>query len=358
MITLNVIFTPRTPARLIPFATSLLKGSGVTIRLVDNGCGADESPLLREAAERSDRISYYSLAAESPVEHGLALNHLFERFREEHFAMADSDVIASGDFMADLHPLLRAGTSVFSGSPVWATENDVVISKESTWIGARHREFEDGTSAGNSYFAIYPRAALESVWDAAPRGFGVVDSYELPRERRDAFAGRGWRFVLFDTTRVLNLLLLLAGHDLAHRVLPDLHHVGGFSAQHFARKRHRAAALAGGALAIMRSNEGSRVQRLIDASRHHLFIARSRRDPAHRQMNVRRARVIEHVRDAADAIRSNRDIPPVPDFASRAVDEQVAALTAALAVHCRPDRSRSPVTAGEAGSAPGDQQTQ
>ncbi len=350
MITLNVIFTPRTPARLIPFATSLLQGSGIAVRMVDNGCRAEESELLREAAGRGDRVSYYSLAAESPVEHGLALNHLFERFPEEYFGMVDSDVIASGDFMKDVHPALRAGTTVFSGSPVWATDRDTVIARANTWIGARHRQFEDGTSAGNSYFAIYPRAALESVWNDAPRGFGVVDSYELSRERRAAFAARGWRFVLFDTTRVLNLLLLEAGHDLTHRILPDLHHVGGFSAQHFARRRTRLAALTGGALAILRSNEGSRLQRLIDASRHHLFIARSRRAPEHRAMNVRRAQVIAHVRESVDAIRDGRDVPPAPDFGSGAVGRQVAALTAALAVQCGPDRAALRASAGTGAS--------
>ena len=339
MITLNVIFTPHTPARLIPFATSLLQGSGVAVRVVDNGCGPEDSRLLRGAADTSDRISYYSLGADAPIEHGLALNHLFTEFREEYFGMVDSDVIADGDFMTALHPTLRAGTAVFSGSPVWATSHDMIVSKESTWIGARHRQFEDGTSAGNSYFAIYPRADLESVWDAAPRGFGVVDSYELARSKRSEFAARGWRYVLYDTTRVLNLQLLLEGHELAHHLLPNLHHVGGFSASHFAPSRRSLAAIAGSALHIMRPNEGSRIRRLLDGSRHHLFIARSRRDPRHIQMNVRRREVIAHVRDAADAIRHGRQLPAAPDFGSQTVRGQVAGLVAALTQQCQPEQS-------------------
>lgn len=348
MITLNVIFTPHTPARLIPFATSLLRGSGIAVRLIDNGCGPEDTRLLREASHAHDRISYYSLDSDSPVEHGLALNHLFTQFREEYFGMVDSDVVANGDFMAALHPLLETGTAVFSGSPVWATSGDMIITKESTWIGARHRQFADGTSAGNSYFAIYPRAMLESAWDSAPRGFGVVDSYELPRAKQAEFADNGWRFVFYDTTRVLNLQLLLEGQELAHATVTSLHHVGGFSAQHFAPSRRSLASLAGSALHIMRPNEGSRLQRLIDGSRHHLFIAKSRRDSRHIQMNVRRRAVIAHVQDAVDAIRHGREAPPVPDFDSPEVNNQVTALVSAVAHQCLPDRSDDALRAGNA----------
>ena len=107
-ITFNVVFTPGTVRRLLPFTLSLLQGTGVHLRLVANACGSGEVDLLRDAASADERISHFSLPARDPVAHGAALNHLFEAFPDEpHFAFADSDVIANGDFMPALWPLDR-----------------------------------------------------------------------------------------------------------------------------------------------------------------------------------------------------------------------------------------------------------
>ncbi len=330
MITLNVIYTPGTPGRLLPFTLSLLQGSGVRIRIVENGCPPEESRLLRAAAEVDDRITYYSLGVPGPVEHGLALNHLFERFTEPCFGMVDSDMIASGDYMSGIPSLFPGKAAVFSGSPVWAADNDMVVRKSCTWIGARHRILTDGTSVGNSYFAIYDRALLEPAWRAAPRGFGTHDRYQLSRSVQKAFAERGWRYVMFDTARVLNLQLILDGHALEHLILPTLHHVGGFSAENFARRKDDLAALAGATFRILRSDDGRRVQRFVDGARHRLFLTRSRRDPRHVRMNAHRRLVISHIREVVDAIRSGETPPETPITGLPDVDSHVAALVGAI----------------------------
>ena len=68
MITFNVLFTPGSVGRLLPFALSLLKGSGVRIRVVANGCGSDEVDLMRAATRVDERISHYVLPNRNPIE--------------------------------------------------------------------------------------------------------------------------------------------------------------------------------------------------------------------------------------------------------------------------------------------------
>src|SRR5437764_3121301 len=96
---------PGSVSRLLPLALSLLQAPEVRIRLVANGCHADEVEFLRAATEIDERLSLYVLPQQNPVEHGRALNHLFQRFDEPRFAFIDSDVVASGDFMAGLLPI-------------------------------------------------------------------------------------------------------------------------------------------------------------------------------------------------------------------------------------------------------------
>lgn len=296
------------------------------------------------APEVDDRIAYYSLGATRPIEHGLALNHLFERFTEPYFGMVDSDIIASGDFMAGIPSLFPGKAAVFSGSPVWAADEDMVIANDCTWIGARHRKLADDTRVGNSYFAIYDRAVLDPVWRATPRGFATHDRYQLSRSRQKAFATRGWRYVMFDTARVVNLQLLLDGHELEHLVLPTLHHVGGFSAENFARRKDDLAAMGGAMLRILRSADGWRMQRLIDGARHRLFLIRSRRDPRHIRMNVHRRLIISHVREVVDAIRSGETPPELPETGLRDVDSRVAALVGAIEDQYPASLATSPCT--------------
>lgn len=333
MITFNVIFMPGTPSRLLPFALSLLQGTGVRLRLVGNGCGARDVDLLRAAARTSERLSHHLLPGSAPLEHGLALNELFARFPEPHFAIVDSDVIASGDFMADLWPLAPGQAAVFSASPVWATDADTVVPRDCTFLAGRQRVLHDGTPVGNTYLAIYERAALEPLWRTAPHGFGVHQRSMLPRSVQASLAARGWRHRFFDTGRVLTLQLMLAGFAPRNRSVVTLHHVGGFGATTPPRPVSAVRAVLRGALGILRSNGGPRLQRLADGAAHRLYLMRSRRDPRHLRMNARRRFVSAHVRSVIDAIRAGEPVPPTPPTDSAEVDQRVAALVSALRTH-------------------------
>jgi hypothetical protein len=333
-LTFNVVFMPGSPGRLLPFALSLLQGAGVRVRLVANGCDPEEHRLIRAATELDDRVSAHVLAGPEPIAHGVALNQLFEEFPEPYFAIADSDLIASGDFMTRLWPLAPGQAAVFSAPPVWATDDEVTVPRDCTYLGGRHRMLHDGTPVGTTYMAIYERAALEPAWRAAPRGFAAQERYLLPRALQAALSERGWVFRWFDTCRLVNLQLSLAGFRLEHRNAPELHHVGWLGAAHDAPRVRLASALRT-LLQTVRSNEGSRLQRTVDGAVHARYLFRRRQNPIERRIDIRRPAVLSYVHAVLDAMAAGEPVPPAPPTDSPEVDRRLGALVRALETHYR-----------------------
>lgn len=324
-VTFNVVFTPGSPARLLPFSLSLLQSPSVRVRVVANGCDPREIALMRAAAETDERLSHYVLQSAHPIEHGLALNHLFETFPEPRFAFVDSDVIATGDFMRALSSLAPGQVGVFTAPPVWMTDDEAVSIPGSSILSGRRRRLQDGTFVGNTYCAIYERAVVEPVWRAAPRGFALHHKHRLPRSVRASLAARGWRFRTLDTARLINLQLLLAGFKLENRRVPELHHLGGFSVRHFQGTRGGMRRL----VAVLRSSSDGRLRRLADGILNRFYF-RIQNDPSRRRKRQHRWEVLFYIDEVLDAILAGEPTPRALRTDSAEVDRRVAELVAAL----------------------------
>jgi hypothetical protein len=333
VITFNVLFMPGAVARLLPFTLSLLQAPQARIRVVANGCTPDEVDLLRAASRVDERISSYALPQPDPIEHGRALNHLFERFDEPYFAFADSDVIAGGNFMTGLLPI-ASGTSVFSAPPVWLAEEEAVLPTEARHMGGHRRFLSDGTVVGNTFLAIYERAALEPVWRRAPRGFAIHYRYLLPRPIRTAFSKRGWRFQVFDSCRVVNLMLLLDGHRLENRAIPELHHIGSFNVREYVGRT-----AAWRDLTRLLSSKPGRSFRATVGTAAYILQGRwwRRREADRVRIRTRRETVVTYIDRVLDAILADRPVPAAPRTDSAEVDRKVAALVSTLEAHYRPN---------------------
>jgi hypothetical protein len=331
VLTFNVVFVPGTTERLLPFTLSLLQQSeGARFRLVDNGGRASDERLLRAAAERFERFTYFRTPGDRPIEHGAALNAAYHAFEEPNFAMIDSDVCSSGEFLSELVPLPDGCVARFSASPVWARDSDTVAAPGCTWIGARQRALHTGTVVGNTYCAVYERAALEAVWMRAPLGFQVQDRYMLSSDVRRDLAAKGWSFTTFDTSRLLNLLLLLEGGRLENREISNLHHVGGFSGVERRRVTESPQELLARMLKIIKGGKQARSRRIWDGFRHRVFMRRSRRRPQHREMNERRRLVSMHLSEVLRALSSGDSVPSYPATESSQVDTKLDALQRTL----------------------------
>jgi hypothetical protein len=331
-VTFNVVFMPGSVRRLLPFGLSLLRGSGVRVRLVANCCAAEEVELLREAEAADPRVVHHVLPSGRPIEHGIALNHLFATFPlEPEFAIADSDVIASGDFMPSLLPSEPHPAAVFAAPPAWSVDSDTAVDPGTEFLSGRKRHLSDNPSIGNSYFAVYRRAAVEPLLRTLPRGFGVHQWRMLPDRLRASYAARGWRFRMFDTCRLVNLELFRAGERLENRSTPDLHHVGGLSSEPIRGMRP----LVRGFAAMLRSRDDVPA-RMANAIFWRMNRRRRLRDPQFVRMDARRAAVRSHVRSVLEALAAGEPIPPAPRTDSPEVDRRLAALVAAIEANYQP----------------------
>jgi len=323
-VTFNVVFMPGTAERLLPFSLSLLQSPGIRVRLVANACEPGERELLRSAAGLDDRLSEHVLPGDHPIEHGEALNHLFRSYHEPHFAFVDSDVIAGGDFMASLWPPAPGQAAVFAASTVWMTDEEGVGPPRISVLSGGRTTLHDGTFVGNTYCAIYDRAAVEPAWRTAPRGFAVQLRHRLPRELKDSLAARGWSFRAYDTARLINLQLLLAGYELDNRPVPELHHVGGVSIRSFEGSRGAVRRLA-----ALRSSSRTGTRRVSDAVLTRLYF-RLQHDRARERSRRRRGTVLAYLDEVLDAILAGDSTPPAPETDSPEVDRRVAELVTTL----------------------------
>ena len=324
MFTINVVFTPGSVGRLLPLSLSLLQGSGVRLRLVANACAPAEVELLDAVAEGDERIASYALPVRASLEHGRALDRLFEAFPEARFAFADSDVFASGDFTRSLG--LDEGAdvaAVFAAPPVWVTDEEATVPPEAPALSGRYRVLPDGTPVGGAHFAVYERALLEPRWHEAS-GFAPRFRLGLPRDMRSSFAERGWSFPLFDTGRVINLLLLRDGFVLRNRDVRELHHVGSFSARTFLSTRAAVRNL----VRLLRSGDDGRLQRAVHNAGVKAHVVRHRRHRT-RAMIERQRAVLEHVDASLEAISAGKT-PGRLATGSDETDARVAALVEAL----------------------------
>ena len=228
-LTFHIIYTPGSVQPLLPLVSTLLRHSKCHYRLVANGCSPDEIAHMERYAEQSDRLSVVRLPAKQQVNHGVALNQLFARSSDRYFCFMDSDILAAGDFMAELQPLLSAAAGVFSAWPLMVRNHEKVLQADHKYIGGHHLATPTGVCLGGSYFAMYQRAALTAAMQYAPAGFCVSSRRQLPLATRALLKRVGQERLFYDTGRLLNLILIDQGYLLRTLETEQLCHIGSYS---------------------------------------------------------------------------------------------------------------------------------
>lgn len=237
-ITFNVLYVPGTVALLKAFPGSLLRwSSSYRFRLIANGCPPEERRLLEQLAASDPRLEYLHLASSEVVPHGVALSRLQEMEGSGAFAFIDSDVFATGPWQGAVEEGLAQRDAVFSCPPVWSDRDLETMPLDFVILGGCYQHLADGRCLGNSYFGIYDNRRLQQTIDRYGVGFEKRHWDQVPRRLRKLVRQLGLRTRIFDTGRLLNLLLGLDGGDLAHLPLPQLGHVGGVSGLGLARDR-------------------------------------------------------------------------------------------------------------------------
>ena len=321
-----VIYTPGTVRGLLPFVDTLLRWSDCTFCLVANGCGAEETALLRERCAGAPRLSWRSLPWPRKVVHGQVLNHLFAASDQPYFCFMDSDILATDDFMAELRPALPGAAGLFSAWPITITAAERILPEDGRSISGRHSHTATGLCLGGSYCAIYEHTALARALRLAPDGFNCGYWAQLPRETQRFLAASGQERLFYDTGRVLNLYLQGHGGVLRVQECAALLHLGSYSiytgrapqpAPRFWRRALRAAS--------RRLRERLNGQSYRDA-----VLRQVAQEPIQRRVDQRRALLAGYFGNLTRALAAGTALPAPPQGLETEIEEKLAHATQTL----------------------------
>ena len=323
----HIIYTPGTVSTLLPFVETLLRWSDCAYCLVSNDCGDEETSLLRARCAGEPRLRWRSLPVGRKVEHGQALNLLFTANDRPHFCFMDSDILATGDFMAELRPAMSGAAGLFAAWPITIKATERILPDGCGFIGGRHSHTAAGRCLGGSYFAIYERAALARALAQAPDGFNRGYWAQLPRRTRQFLRGIGQERRFYDTGRVLNLYLQSQGGELRVQDTTALLHLGSYSIYVGGRAARRTSPpwlrLARFAGRWVRDHFNGQAYRTA-------VLCQVAQDPIQRVVDQRRERLAGHFAGVASALAAGAALPEPIVVQDAEIDANVRRVAEAL----------------------------
>ena len=228
-LTFNIIYTPGTVHYLTFFVRSLLHWSDCSFRLVANGCSAAEESHLRHFCQQDGRLEFYRLPTDKMIIHGQALNHLHDLTQEDKFCFMDSDIYAIGNFMSQFLPLGQQHACVSACSPIWCKPEEQVSSNLHPILAGEYTHTNRGLCLGVTYFAIYDNVLLTDFRQDTRLGFELRIWEEISHHHQKRLQKLKLRKAIYDTGKLLNLMLQGQGHTIVMQEAETLCHLGGVS---------------------------------------------------------------------------------------------------------------------------------
>jgi hypothetical protein len=225
----NVVWAGSDFPYLRHFVSSQIRHSDARFRLVANGCPPDHVRLMEEfAAASAGRVVEVFVSSATIDRHGAALDAvLAARDDGEFFCFVDPDILAERPYLREFADALDSGcAAVTSGKGVW-TDDDVVPPGHPGVPGECFYS-PDGYLFGSPHFAMYRRAPLLETISRWGVGFASAGA-DLAQEAKDALAAAGHSYWIYDTGKIVNILLQEDCRRLCHLEHAALFHIGGMS---------------------------------------------------------------------------------------------------------------------------------
>lgn len=280
--TFNIIYTPGSIKYLSCFIWSLLTHTpkSIRFRLISNGCHPKEQSFLARMCRPESRLEFYSIPNKAMLPHGLVLNYLQSKTKEEHFCFMDSDIFATGNFISDIDFQSSKYAGVFSGMPLWVRSDEQIFPSGFCSLTGMFNRTEAGLPLGSTFFAVYRNKILTEIMQSTGIGFQEYHWNEIPLTIQRDLAGLDLEIDTYDTGKVLNLTLLSKSYKLLNVDLPLMCHVGGTSFQVLSDEKPKSFKQKIAATSI-----GQTFRWMIDPWRHR----KSRKGYQHRYVNAPRA---------------------------------------------------------------------
>ena len=111
-----------------------------------------------------------------------------------------------------------------SGKELWSDSN--VLPEGHIGLNGEYFFRADGYVFGSPHFAIYDRQGLDATLERWGIGF-ASGSADLPPDGQALLEAKGLAYWMFDTAKLVNIMLQEDGHPLVHQEHDALVHVGG-----------------------------------------------------------------------------------------------------------------------------------
>ena len=313
----NIIFTPGTIKYLQLFVFSQLKWSNCSFRLVSNSCPPTEVHLLQTLCQMESRLEFLSPPSDTVMSHGQALSFLQTIEQSDYFCFMDSDILATGDFVSELAPHLDRYAGVFSATPMWCRPEEQTLPATYPRMSGWFNRTETGMCLGGTYLAIYKNSVLTSVRQSTGIDFEQRKWANVPVQYQDWLAEAGLKKRVYDTGKLLNLLLLAQGERLVCVESAFLQHVGGFSTSVAETSRPQ------------RERVLQRFQRLKHRGKRLITKGRIPADTwaTSRRVMQLRSKVIRHFTWVLLALFKGRSLPRLPRLGDSEIEKRIELVT-------------------------------
>ena len=206
-------------------------------RLVANGCPKREQQILQRQCEQHDRLEFAVVSDRRPLAHGQALTQLQQLEETDWFAFMDSDIFATGDFEGQLESMRAGRRCFFSCPPVCGNQQQETLPPGYQVLSGNYSRMHDGFPLGTSYFSIYDNQMLNELFADTGLSLNLYRWDQVPAPIQDELRLTGRALWLYDTAKLLNIVLGLRG-ELCHTArLTSLCHIGGISCAAGRRRR-------------------------------------------------------------------------------------------------------------------------
>jgi hypothetical protein len=227
----NIVVTGRVFWHLQYFVCSLVHNSDVAFRFVANGCAPETLQLLEDyaLAHPGRVVEIVDVSPTRIVAHGVALDAVRgSRDDGDLFCFVDTDIKAKSPFLQPYLELLAKHSAVTSGRQVWVDDHVVPDTHLGLGLDGRHFFHPNGFVYGCPHFAMYRHTDLDETCERWGIGLGSAGP-DLSDEATAQLDAIGHLYKVYDTGKIVNILLQVDGRTLVHIDPEELIHIGGMS---------------------------------------------------------------------------------------------------------------------------------
>lgn len=228
-IVFNVVWTGTAFSVLRRLTDTVMAHEPCRFRFIANACPPSEVDAIRaHAAAHPDQIVDVVVASDGPMlRHGDCLDIVLRSTDDGPlFSLLDPDILATGPFLKPFLDLLDEHDAVTAGIELWSLDSV----RPDGHVGVNGEIFydRDGYVFGSPHFALYRSGPLRETVRRWGVGFSSAGN-DLSDAAKARIEELGRTYWIYDTGKVVNILLQGDGGRLVHQDDDRLVHVGGLA---------------------------------------------------------------------------------------------------------------------------------